>query len=77
MSLMAELGEGPPVPNKMTTLGSATQPTMSVLQAPPGPPRAIMAPPPPSVPTSQFQAIVSITYIFIMLTISMFLKNIQ
>lgn len=55
MSLMAELGEGPPPPNKMTGMGSSSS-SMSVLSAPPGPPRAIMAPPPPSVSTSQFQA---------------------
>lgn len=57
MSLMAELGEGPPPPNKMAAIGTTTpQPAVSALQAPPGPPRAIMAPPPPAVSTTQFQA---------------------
>ncbi|XP_035227096.1 splicing factor 1-like isoform X2 [Stegodyphus dumicola] len=55
MSLMAELGEGPPVPNKMGSVGSSTPSSVTPLQAPPGPPRAIMAPP-PSISTTQFQA---------------------
>ena len=63
MSLMAELGEGPPPPNKMAGIGtSVSQTTVSALQAPPGPPRAIMAPPPPSVATS-LQATVSLILI--------------
>ncbi|KAG8184290.1 hypothetical protein JTE90_008976 [Oedothorax gibbosus] len=52
MSLMAELGEGPPPPNKANN-GSTSQPSMSALQAPPGPPRAIMAPPPTSMQSTQ------------------------
>ncbi|KAF8787325.1 Splicing factor 1 like protein [Argiope bruennichi] len=55
MSLMAELGEGPPPPNKGNSVGSSSQSSVTPLQAPPGPPRAIMAPP-PSISTSQFQA---------------------
>ncbi|GFY45815.1 splicing factor 1 [Trichonephila inaurata madagascariensis] len=54
MSLMAELGEGPPPPNKSNSIGSNSQSSVTPLQAPPGPPRAIMAPPP--VSTSQYQA---------------------
>ncbi|XP_071037847.1 splicing factor 1 [Parasteatoda tepidariorum] len=54
MSLMAELGEGPPPPTKLNSLGnSMSQSSISPLQAPPGPPRAIMAPPTSSV--AQFQ----------------------
>lgn len=56
---MAELGEGPPPPNKTHSIGSGGPSSVSPLQAPPGPPRAIMAPP-PSISTSQFQATVSV-----------------
>ncbi|GBM56065.1 Splicing factor 1 [Araneus ventricosus] len=55
MSLMAELGEGPPPPNKTNSVGTSSHSSITPLQAPPGPPRAIMAPP-PSISTSQFQA---------------------
>ncbi|GFQ89641.1 splicing factor 1 [Trichonephila clavata] len=54
MSLMAELGEGPPPPNKSNSVGSNSQSSVTPLQAPPGPPRAIMAPPP--ISTTQYQA---------------------
>ncbi|GIX99565.1 splicing factor 1 [Caerostris extrusa] len=52
MSLMAELGEGPPPP-KMS-MGNTSQSSITPLQAPPGPPKAIMAP--PSSSSSQYQA---------------------